>query len=326
MAKTSWRREILVAVGAFALLIVFSQVLSSGFLQDWWRALWYEPSAVVSTIEDELNLTAKGWRIFASTYPVVETSEDFNEHCSSHDVEVAVIGCYTGGRIYIYKMNLEQLEMANTVTAAHELLHAVWQRLPEWTKSDLTAVLKQVYAEHRDWFEEELETYDEDERIEEIYARAGTKLADLPEKLEKHYAEYFRDRQQIVAYYNTYEQPFETLRAELTKLEEEILAVKAELATERRQYEQQLSVLDTKIEQFNRCAEQVGCFRTETEFQDQRQTLLARQMALEEVRDQLNERINENNDRIAEYAEKSLQLGALRDSMNSNLTKVEAEI
>lgn len=325
MAKTR-RKEILGAVGAFVVLAIISQVLTSGLVSDWWRTLWYRPTAMVSAIEDELELTTKGWRIFASTQPVVEASEDFNYHCHSYDDEVSVIGCYVGGRIYIYEITLNELEAANTVTAAHELLHAAWERLPNLTKKRLTPILEQVYRGHREWFDEELETYDDDERIEEIYTRAGTKLAELPEKLERHYAEYFRNRQQIVAYYEAYEQPFKVLQDELDELETRILAEKAQLATERRQYEQRLMILDTKIDQFNACAEQAGCFQTDAEFQSQRQVLAGTQQELEKVRDDLNERISENNDRIAEYAEKSLQLGELHNSMNSNLTKAEEEI
>lgn len=325
MARTR-RKEILGAVGAFVVLVVISQVLASGLVSDWWRTLWYRPTATVSAIEDELELTTKGWRIFASTHPAIETSEDFNYHCHSYDDEVSVIGCYVGGRIYIYEITLDELEAANTVTAAHELLHAVWERLSNFTKKRLVPILEQVYQEHREWFDDELETYDSDERIEEIYTRAGTKLAELPEKLERHYAEYFQNRQQIVAYYEAYEQPFKILQDELDELEAQILATKAQLATERRHYEQRLMALDTKIEQFNACAERAGCFRTDAEFQSQRKALAETQQELEKVRDDLNERISENNDRIAEYAEKSLQLGELHNSMNSNLTKVEEEV
>lgn len=325
MAKTR-RREILGAVGAFVVLVILSQVLTSGLVSDWWRTLWYKPTATVSAIENELELTTKGWRIFASTHPAVESSRDFNDHCNSYDEEVSVIGCYVGGRMYIYEITLDELEAANTVTAAHELLHAAWERLPELKKLSLTPLLEEVYQEHQEWFDEELETYSEDERTEEIYTRAGTKLAKLPDKLERHYAEYFRNRQQIVAYYEAYEQPFQILQTELDELEEEILATKEQLAVERRRYEQQLMALDTEIEEFNRCAEQAGCFRTDAEFQSRRQVLAQSQNELESLRSELNERIGANNDRIAEYAEKSLQLGELHNSMNSNLTKVEAEI
>ena len=53
--------------------------------------------------------------------------------------------------------------------------------------------------------------YGEQERLEELYVRIGTKLRDIPDELEKHYQEYFLNRLKIVDYYEDYQAPFREL-------------------------------------------------------------------------------------------------------------------
>lgn len=291
---------------------------------DFWKGLSYHPDETVQEIEEALELTGTGRRIFAATRPAVEEANGFNEHCGEHDDDVSVLGCYTDGQIYIYRITDEQLVLANKVTAAHELLHAVWERMGDSEKSDVKEWLDEVRKQNQEWFEEELETYGEDDEIEEVYTRAGTKLAELPEGLEKHYAKYFKNRARIVEMYKTYEAPFERLRSEIGELYDTIERVRMEIEGEREQYLRDVEALDARIEQFNSCANTVNCFTTER-FNVERAGLVAEREALEVRREQLNQKIDENNTRIDEYAERQEMLGGLYDLMDSNIERVENE-
>lgn len=292
-------------------------------IQDFWLGLGYEPNEKTAEIQDELELTSRGKRIFAATQPTVEANVEFNEHCNSHDVDISLLGCYTDGKIYVYDITLEQIEAANKVTMAHELLHAVWERMYEWEKDDIVELLEKVYAENKEWFSEELEPYRESEWIEEMYTRAGTKLEDLPEELEKHYAKIFQNRQKIVEYYKTYEAPFVALQEEIEELEKRINEVGDEIERERKTYLMRIDTLDMEIDSFNRCADIAGCFRSEAEFSRKRNALLAEREALEQMRGELNAKITENNKRIEEYREKQGALGELSDAMNSNVELIK---
>ena len=319
--KSFWQRY--AWAGVVVLWLATYVVLQSSWLMDTLKAWGYEPAEKVVAIESDLQLTAAGRRIFAATRPTVEGSREFNEHCDSHDAEISLLGCYIDGRIYIYEIELAQLAPANKVTAAHELLHAVWDRMGESERRQVSGWLDQVYNERREWFEGELEVYDAEDRREEIYARAGTKLADLPDELENHYAKYFQNRAVIVQFYQDYEAPFLALQLEMEELFDQIQAVSEEVELGRETYLRDLEKLDAKIDQFNACAETAGCFASQAEFTRQRQALLAEREHLEAVRAELNGKIAQNNQRIQDYRERQLQLGELNNAMNSNIELVE---
>ncbi len=319
--KSFWQRY--AWAGVVVLCLATYAVLQSSWLMDTLKGWGYEPAEKVVAIESDLQLTAAGRRIFAATRPTVEGSREFNEHCDSHDAEISLLGCYIDGRIYIYEIELAQLASANKVTAAHELLHAVWERMGESERRQVSGWLDQVYNERREWFEGELEVYDAEDRREEIYARAGTKLADLPDELENHYAKYFQNRAVIVQFYQDYEAPSLALQLEMEELFDQIQAVSEEVELGRETYLRDLEKLDAKIDQFNACAETAGCFVSQAEFTRQRQALLAEREHLEAVRAELNGKIAQNNQRIQDYRERQLQLGELNNAMNSNIELLE---
>lgn len=303
------------------LVVVLSWALDQAVVSDIWKGFAYSPDETMQAIEESLELTGAGKRIFAATLPVVEGASGFNEHCGAHDDDVSVLGCYADGQIYIYRITDEQLALANNVTAAHELLHATWDRMKEGEREEVKGWLNEVLEQNREWFEEELETYDEEDYIEEVYTRAGTKLAELPEELEKHYAKYFKNRARIVEMYKEYEAPFEKLRNEISELYDEIERVRVEIEDEREQYLRDVDVLDAKIDQFNACANTVNCFTTET-FNAERAGLVAEREELEARRAQLNLKIDENNERINEYMSRQDALGGLYELMDSNMERV----
>ncbi len=305
--------------------VVLGEVLRQQTVQDYIAGFWYRPDETVQEIEEELELTGAGRRVFAATQPVVEGAEEFNGHCGEHSNDVSVLGCYTDGRIYVYRITDEQLVLANKVTAAHELLHAVWERMGAGERAEVMGWLAEVQAQNAEWFEEELETYGEEDEIEEVYTRAGTKLSELPEGLEAHYAKYFKNRGRIVEMYETYEAPFEKLRSEINALYDEIEQIRVEIEAEREAYSREVDILDAKIDRFNACANTVNCF-TAAEFNAQRSGLVAESEALEDRREALNRKIDENNARIDEYVEKQEKLGGLYDLMDSNVERVENEI
>lgn len=319
--KTFWQTYSWVGVAILCLAVY--GILQSTWLLDTLKGWGYEPALNVAMIEADLDLTDDGRRIFRATQPLVESSDDFNEHCNSHDAEVSLLGCYTDGKIYIYEIQMSQLESANKVTAAHELLHAAWERMGKRERNQVSEWLQQLYQDRREWFDSELEVYDEADKIEEMYTRAGTKLADLPEELEAHYAKYFRNRAQIVQFYQDYEAPFLALQLEMDELADKIDTIGQRIETERELYLQDLADLDVRIDQFNQCAATANCFSTEAEFTRRRSALLAERTALENMRTELNAKIAENNQRVQDYRERRAQLGELSNAMNSNIKLVE---
>lgn len=292
-------------------------------VQDWWKGLWFRPTEGVATIRDDLELTKSGQRILMATQPVLEGSEGFNTHCENMKTEVSLLGCYTEGKIYVYEVTMAELVDSNKVTMAHELLHAAWARMSERERAEVTEMLRRVQEENAEWFEEELSAYAEEERLEEVYTRAGTKLRELPEELEEHYGKVFQNRQKIVGYYENYQAPFRRLQDENESLKTQIFKVKDEIEREKADYLAQAEGLDAEVAEFNACANTTGCFRSEGEFQARRGELEARRQALGQTREALNAKIEENNARVEVYQRNQRELGELGEAMNSRVESVQ---
>lgn len=314
-----------ISVAVVLVALGLSWALESRWAQDLWQGLWYQPSEGMQEIRDNLELTGDGGRIFAATQPTLEGKDDFNEHCDSHDAEVSLLGCYTEGKIYVYEVETENLRSSNNVTAAHELLHAVWERMGKNEKEEVTGWLRQIETDNKEWFAEELEAYAESDKLEEMYTRAGTKLRDLPEELEKHYAKYFKNRVKIVDYYEEYQAPFQELQDKLTELEKKITSERTEIIKQRDEYTRRGTALSAQVRVFNSRANVPGGFQSEVEFQRQRNALLQEEEDLEKLRNEVNARIDENNARVEEYEKIRESLGELNDAMNSNVEKIEKQ-
>lgn len=304
---------------ALSVIMVLGLFLQTTMVQDYWRGMSYTAEENVREVEEALELTSLGKRIFRATRPELSEREEFNTHCENQSEDVSLLGCYTGGNIYVFEITEESLRPANKVTMAHELLHAAWERMGKREQNEVREELLKLYDEKKDWFDEELGVYDENERIEEIYTRAATKLQDLPEKLEKHYAKYFQNRKKIVDYYEEYEALFLALQAEMEKLAAEIEKEQAAIEQAREGYLKAVESLDGKIDSFNVCADTAGCFTSQAEFNQRRGVLMAEKEQLEAERVSLNERIEQNNDKIEEYREKQMMLGELNDAMDSRI-------
>ncbi len=321
--KSNRLKEGIAIVLMTVVLVVVYGFLQSDFAQDSWKAWWYKEPASVSTLRQDLELTGTGERIFLATQPAIEEAEAFNEHCGEHRDDVSLLGCYNDGRIYVYDVKLDSLRDSNKVTAAHELLHAVWSRLSRREKEQLEGWLEDFKREKIEWVEGEVNLYGEQERLEELYVRIGTKLRDIPDELEKHYQEYFLNRLKIVDYYENYQAPFRELHEKNETIRVKVATLGAEIEQERADYEKRSAALTQRIEEFNLCAGTAGCFATDGEFTRQRAELETERLALAELRTKLNKKIDENNQLVMEYEENRKNLGELNDAMNSNIDKIE---
>lgn len=294
-------------------------------VRDMLAGMGYEPSEKMATMIEEVGLTNKGERILRATRPSLEGKSEFNTHCQNGSEETSLLGCYAGGKIYVFEVTAEELAKANRVTLAHELLHAAWGRMSGGERERVQKWLDEVYEQKRDWFEEELVAYNEEQKIEEIYTRVGTKVRDLPEELEKHYAEYFENRGKIVDYYEEYEAPFLGLKVELGQLAAKIEKVRGEIDAGKEEYTARVKTLDAEIDEFNSCANRAGCFSDQGVFNARREELMAQKASLEEMRNELNGKITENNARIVEYQERAGELAELNEAMDSRIvTPIEA--
>lgn len=315
-----WVSLLLLLVAAVGAVIV---VLNREWIYDFYRGMSYEPSAEMSQIRDKLKLTKRGEFVFKAARPELSESEEFNEVCRSvTDTEVAILGCYAGGDVYVYNIVAEELAGIRELTTAHELLHAVYARMSDEDKSKLESILREVYDENEDVLVRDLGNYVDEEKAEELYVRAGTEIKNLPAELEKHYAEIFQDQDLIVGFYESYIAVFREIEAEMEGLKAEMEAIDEEVVAKIDEYEQRLAQFNANVVSFNACAEVAGCFGSEEEFELERGVLLEEQDALDELYDAINELVDEYNAKVEEYNEDVTQSEKLNRMINS-VEKVE---
>ena len=288
-------------------------------IYDFFRGISYKPTAEMVGIREKLNLTDEGVFLFNASRPELNVRDEFNEKCrAGQDFEVAVLGCYVDGNIYVYDIESEELDGIRELTTAQELLHAVYARMSDGDKAILEPLLESVYATNKDVLESDIDTYDEVAKMEELYVRAGTEIKDLPKALEDEYARVFEDQDAVVAYYEGYIAVFREVEAELEALTGEMEALTAEIEQKTMEYERRFAQLDADIVSFNSCAEVAGCFKTEDEFYARRSGLVAEQGALGVMYEELNGLIDQYNQKVEAYNNEVLRSNELNRMINSS--------
>lgn len=308
---------ILLAIAAFRFL--FYPVTST----DIFRLIGYEMPSEVSALESRLNLTDFAKFTFSAVHPVLEDRDGFNKHCNSHDAEISILGCYSSdNHIYLYNIQSDELKGIVESTAAHELLHAAWDRLPFWEQQAVAKEIETYYNDHKEILSADLDIYSDDQLLDELHSRIGTEVANLPATLESHYAKYFTDQDAIVAYYDSYSAKFLELKDQIEELDTVLDVSEAELDALQATYDEREAAYNDRVDRFNACAETPDCF-TDSEFTSQRAALLAERSELEQLLSELNDKVNAHNLIVDEYNANILRNQDLENSINSNADKVE---
>lgn len=239
--------------GGFGIVIIAGILWLGAFhsqkIKDYYIASTTSLSSDVLRIHDSLALTDNGSLLFRASQPEILSAEAFNTACHQVSKELTIVlGCYTQQRFYVYDVDDPRLSGIQEVTAAHELLHAVYERLSEQERRTLGPLLEETATAIDDSrFQETIATYRRAEPghlQNELYAILGTEIAVLPKELEDHYANYFTNRDKIVAYAAAYEGTF-------TEIEDQISAFDAELesyAAQKQTLEDSLTRQQTELD------------------------------------------------------------------------------
>src|SRR5665811_664649 len=97
-------------------------------IRDRYNFWQYTPSAEVADISQRADFSEKGKFYLYTSHAIIDNAQDFNNNCQRKEQKNAILGCYSTSRIYIYDVNYAELDGIKEVTAAHEMLHAVWDR------------------------------------------------------------------------------------------------------------------------------------------------------------------------------------------------------
>lgn len=185
-------------------------------------------------LSSRLDLTSNGTFLYKASQPKLLTAQEFNNSCRTVEKErTIVLGCYTGQKIFVYKVDEERLDGVEEVTAAHELLHAVYERMPQTEKQELNRQLILAADSITDpHFVELLDEYRKSEHAElenEIHSILGTEISVLPSNLEDHYSKYFNDRQRIVFFSNRYQDAFKQNELKIKEYDAKLTSLKSQI-------------------------------------------------------------------------------------------------
>lgn len=201
---------------------------------DWWRLRGYTPSARVVALADNTTMNSGARHIFYVNRPSLEGKQEFNNHCSKGNEETIVLGCYISFRgIYIYDVAEPKLKGIHEVTAAHELLHAAYDRLSKKERQDIDKKLADAFAKiDNERIKKAAETYrKKDASIvpNELHSMIGTEVRNLPPELEAYYARYFTNRLKIVELSEQYEKAFTDIKNQVEAYDAELQVLKAKI-------------------------------------------------------------------------------------------------
>jgi hypothetical protein len=292
-------------------------------------ALQFEPDPELLRYVSDASLTGEGEVYLFASLPEIVPAGEFDRYCSRDEPGIGVLGCYrlAEKRIYLYDVTDERLEAMEPVIAAHEMLHAAWDRFDSATKNRLAELLEEGFAALPDDhpMHERIASYEANDptsRIPELYALMGTEISELPAELEAHYATYFSDRaavvalaDQVYAIFASFDQELQTLADDLEARSDRIDALKAQYELDAAVLGVDINVYNDRVARYNAGEDVSGASR----FDDERDELIARQNALKAERDEILAEIDEYNALLDQLNILNRELGELNQGINITL-------
>ena len=202
-------------------------------IEDWSKLLHYQPPSEVARLATATTMTDTARRLFYVNQPTIESRKLSLNLCKSTEHTI-VLGCYVPRKgIFLQAVTEPRLQGVMEVTAAHEMLHVVYQRMTllEQTKinKQLQAALKKVENPRILKLVQTYRTQDPRSVDNELHSILGTEVRNLGSALEKHYHQYFTDRSAIVSLSEGYEGVFTALRNKAKNLNKQLTMRKSSL-------------------------------------------------------------------------------------------------
>ena len=218
---------------------------------DWWRLRGYKPPVAVVQLANEDTMTAYTRHLFYLNKPeLLGTVSSFRLDCPEN-ASTIVLGCYHPDQdgIFVYNVPDPSLAGVTQVTAAHEVLHAVYARLSTSDHNTLDTELENYYkhglSDSR--VAAEVKLYQQTEPsdvMDEMSCTFGTEVANLPPSLAAYYQRYFTNRSAIVAYEQQYETEFTSRQNTVTADDQQLATQKQHITDEESTLSAELSTID----------------------------------------------------------------------------------
>lgn len=301
-------------------------VLNRQYVMDQLAVWSYQPTTEVSQLVAKTSMSDEARFYFYASNPQINDRQEFNKSCKSVQTEkTAVLGCYSAQQIHLFDIEDERLEGIVEVTAAHEMLHAAYERLDNGERQRVDALLTQEADSVTDpdfrALIQEYEKTNPAERTNELHSIIGTQIPEIDDELEAYYGRYFKDRQAVIGLYEQYNEVFAELSAEQDRLIRELNTIAANVKAEQQSYEVAVATFNAEADRFNRAAQSGNMSRQE--FNDERSRLVGLQNQLVQQRNNINQQIDQYNQLRNRLLAINTQVIDLNQAINSTLTPVE---
>jgi hypothetical protein len=202
-AARSRRRSARWVTGFFVSLFALAAFLSpnpvSAALSERMQNWLHPPSLATERMAADAGLTPEARSVFFASSPSLEPREQLAVSCSDDSPEI--LGCYTSadGVIHVISTSHPLLPAVEAGVAGHEVLHAIWSRMSETERFEMSGALRTAWTTlSRDpRLEARMAVYsdlDEAGFTNELHSVLATEVQDIGPELEAHYARYFVDR------------------------------------------------------------------------------------------------------------------------------------
>ncbi len=215
------------------ILVVGYSLMNVRSILDYVALRNYTPPAEVSALADKTKMSEATRRVFYVNHPQLQQKPEFAKSCTQQE-ETIVLGCYVqNDGIYLLIVTDERLNGIVEVTAAHEVLHAMYDRLSSDERSRIDSLTAQAFANlDNQRIKDNVENYkkrDPSVVPTELHSILGTEVAVLPQELEEYYSKYFTDRQAVVALLSKYESTFVNLENQAKSYDARLKVLKSTL-------------------------------------------------------------------------------------------------
>jgi len=230
-------------LGALIILVVWFSLLGLALInrqniQDWWRLRNYQEPADIAQLASQDTMTAYAQKVFEVNRPAIDDKSSFAKTCPNNSGErtVLVLGCYHSDQAGIFLLGVSdpRLNGVEQVTAAHEMLHAAYDRLSSSERKKVDAMLTDYYqhglkdARVRSTIDDYKKSEPNDV-VNEMHSVFGTEVANLPSGLENYYSRYFTDRSKVTEFAASYESEFTSRQAAAANYNSQLTSLKSQI-------------------------------------------------------------------------------------------------
>ena len=324
--QSSGKLLVTACIGLLCIVGALLLVQYQGAIRDWVRVQQFVPSQSVAALASDGGMSDYGRYVFYTGKPSLENSADFTSSCGEHERSTAILGCYTNQQIYLFDVQNKELAGVEEVTAAHEMLHAAYERLSDTKRSEVDHLIESLLPtlEKDTSFRERMTVYKQlskSEQLNELHSILGTEIAGLSSELETYYKQYFVDRSRVVALYRQYSGVFKKLEARAETLAQEY----NQLVAARNQ------LVETSNQEYSRLTADIAAYERGP------RTDAAAARALNRRADDFNARLTATRQQVAVYDKQIAALKAeleaiqihtkqLNDSIDSTITAPAEEV